>query len=760
MFYSVNLFSQNRTQYYKHIQTNYFQEIVGTYPISEERAKTEHHFRFEYKNIKQLYQILAHDSSVCYRFFYGNGYVDRIEIRTKSDIGLSYYALLEKYVFGDLEGDIGLRFYKQENKNRKVQILSHLINTDIFNPTPINASTDVTKSTLYLSESAFSSTVYTEINPTTFEKREFAYNGSNVDPYFEKAVFNKQKKYTDISIHSHSGDLQEQDIDNQKYTTIRTYYTNFEVRKIEYYSSNGSLIPQSYYDYLYDENGYKSAEIFYPIESSGLKKFKLLIKNDKNGNILEQSFIDEKNKVFRPDYSSFASIKFEYNEQGYLTKETHFDEFGKPAFFNTTFGRNDVYSTVNYKYDTTGKNIIERFYTNEKGEIVSIDGIKFIRTTYKNNLEDNTYYYESESQLLYDMNGIHHYDTVRWNPKWKINYGPSEENLKRGKVVRFYSKTGENLGNLFVFANPSNYYYFELDAKNRATKEVWLNTNDIKFTSQFPQQVLISNNNKTLASCETSYRIDVELSNHMFFQDKYEIEKLNVRNYETSQLYTFENMFLFKGDTIQIIQKSYLNEVENTNETVYFIKNQPKVIIEESDDLSKGYYLLKEQLDNKFTLLKSYLNANFKTIIQKEGYVYVREFVNTGSDFTFYLDGNKQDMTTLLNYHYTKHELSSDGKTETIYYYSIDSKPAATFKNNPKLTYFAWRTVYDDENKTYTEFTLDKDLNPCNSFYFNGRKKIASKTYQILENPENGEFEEKNIHYFNAKGKEVKIDSK
>jgi hypothetical protein len=246
----------------------------------------------------------------------------------------------------------------------------------------------------------------------------------------------------------------------------------------------------------------------------------------------------------------------------------------------------------------------------------------------------------------------------------------------------------------------------------------------------------------------------------MFFQDKYEIEKLNVRNYETSQLYTFENMFLFKGDTIQIIQKSYLNEVENTNETVYFIKSQPKVIIEESDDLSKGYYLLKEQLDNKFTLLKSYLNANFKTIIQKEGYVYVREFVNTGSDFTFYLDGNKLDMTTLLNYHYTKHELSSDGKTETIYYYSIDSKPAATFKNNPKLTYFAWRTVYDDENKTYTEFTLDKDLKPCNSFYFNGRKKIASKTYQILENPENGEFEEKNIHYFNAKGKEVKIDSK
>lgn len=757
-FWGYQLNAQDRTLYYKHIQSDYFNEIVGTYPISEERAKNESHFRFDYKNIKQLYQIVAHDSSVCYRFFYGNGYVDRIEIRTKSDIDLSYNALLEKYIFGDLEGDIGLRFFKPENKSRKVQILSHLINTDIFNPTRINSSTDVTKSVFYLSESAFSSTVYTEINPTTFEKREFAYNGSNVDPYFEKAIFNKQKKYTDISIYSHSGDIQEQDIDNQKYTTIRTYYTNFEVRKLEYYSTNGTLIPQSYYEYKYDENGYKSAEIFYPLESSDLKSFKLLIKNDKNGNILEQTFLDEKNKVFRPDYSSFAIVKYEYNNQGSLTRETHYDENGQQAFFNTKFGENDVYTSINYRYDKSGKNIVERFYTYDKGEVVSINGVKFIRTTYKNNLEDNTYFYESETQLLYDKNGIHHYDTVRWNPKWRINYGPSDENLKRGKVIRFFDKNGKNLGNLFSFENPSNYYYFELDDKNRATKEIWLNSKNISYTHNFPQQVIVTNNNKILASCEANFIINNDLNNHVFLLEKYALENLKVRNYETSQLFTIENTFLFKGDTIQIIYQDYLNEVENVTETVYFIKNQPKVIIEESDDLNKGYYLLKEQLDNEFTLLKTYLNANFKTITQKEGYVYEREFVNTGSDFVFYLDANKQDMTTLLNYHYTKRELSTDGKTETIYYYTNDSKPASTFKNNPKLTYYAWRRVFDYENNSYEEFTLDKDLNPCNSYYFNGRKKIARKTFQIQENPENGEFEEMNIHYFNAKGKEVKID--
>lgn len=755
---SAKLIAQDRTLYFKHIQTDYFYEIVGTYTISEERAKNEHHFRFDYKNIKQLYQITAHDSSVCYRFFYGNGYVDRIEIRTKSDMGLSYNALLEKYIMNDVEGDIALRFYKKVDKTKKVHILSHLINTDLFNSTRINSSTDVTKSSFYLSESAFSSTVYTEINPTTFEKRELAYNGSNVDPFFEKAIFNKQKKYTDISIYSHAGDIQPQDIDNQKYTTIRTYYTNLEPRKVEYFASNGTLIPQSYYEYKYDENGYKSAEIFYPLASSDLKTFKLLIKNDKNGNILEQQFIDEKNKVFRPDYSSFASVKFEYNEKGSLIKETHFDETGKQAFFNTKFGKNDLYSAINYRYDESGKNIIERFYTNENGEVVSINGVKYIRTKYKNNLEDMTFFFESETQLLYDMNGIHHYDTVKWNPKWKLNYGPTEENLKRGKIIRFYDKNGKNLGNLFSFENPSNYFYFELDDKNRATREIWLNSKNISYSLNFPQQVILTNNNKILASCEANYLKNNELVNHAFFQEKYALENLKVRNYETSQLFNLVNTFLYKGDTIQIIYQDYLNEVENVTETVYFIKNQQKVIIEESDDLSKGYFLHKEQLDNEFTLLKSYLNANFKTITQKEGYVYKREFMNTSSDFVFYLDGNKQDMTTLLNYHYTKRELSTDGKTETIYYYTIDSKPASTFKNNPKLTYYAWRRVFDYENNSYEEFTLDKDLNPCNSYYFNGRKKVARKTFQLQENPENGEFEEMNIHYFNVKGKEVNID--
>jgi hypothetical protein len=115
-------------------------------------------------------------------------------------------------------------------------------------------------------------------------------------------------------------------------------------RKYLRLDEQGQLVPLSELKFSYDENGHTTEVAF-----SGAAKWRTVLRHEKNGNLVEESFFDGEGKpVMQVTGYAARRIAYRPGPQGLQTEETYFDGNGTPAY--TKFG----YRRMINEYDVTG----------------------------------------------------------------------------------------------------------------------------------------------------------------------------------------------------------------------------------------------------------------------------------------------------------------------------------------------------------------------------------------------------------------------
>jgi hypothetical protein len=232
----------------------------------------------------------------------------------------------------------------------------------------------------------------------------------------------------------------------------------------KFYLSDGSLMSAPGfcgYVFTYDKNGYESSRTSIDADGKAVldpyKEYATIeYENDKNGNVLSFSFLDEKGELTN-NADGYAKEIIEYNGRGQATKNSYFDKDGKLCDY-----RGYGYSIKKTEYDEFGRETSISYFDADENP-VDIKGPDFehgyhrVETVYEHGMftKLSIAYYDKDNNLT---NSVSDYTGE--------SYASSEMTVQNGVITSL--KTFDKDGKLFG-AHITNDVIYTAEAERKET---------------------------------------------------------------------------------------------------------------------------------------------------------------------------------------------------------------------------------------------------------------------------------------------------
>ena len=142
-----------------------------------------------------------------------------------------------------------------------------------------------------------------------------------------------------------------------QFSYIKYVLNNNIVNEVQFCDDKDSIIYK--YDIEYSENNLGKSYLISNYEhfSNSNECYFANIKYDKAGRVIERSYLDNKRNIITSE-TSWAIIRYKYNEKGYLTETSYYDKNNK-LVLHSNLGA----AIERFKYDENGNNIKKVFMT-------------------------------------------------------------------------------------------------------------------------------------------------------------------------------------------------------------------------------------------------------------------------------------------------------------------------------------------------------------------------------------------------------------
>lgn len=436
---------------------------------------------------------------------------------------------------------------------------------------------------------------------------------------------------------------------------------------------------------------------------------------DSIGNLLIETYLDEKGNPYIPPKYGYAGINLKYNPQGRLSSITYLDENKNPMTLPDLH-----YCFVTMDYDVRG-NITKRSFFDKDGKaIMNDEGISSVEYEYDENGNE-------KSRQFYDTNGR-----------------PCVLNWYCSKVENIYDDQGylKSLKYLDTNGKPMTVggvasYEYEYDAKGNVTKERPLGINGKIANERYETRMKYDQLDNII---ERSYFN--EGSKPVAIPDGYhkEINKYNSRNQITDiEFYGVNGGLVNVGNNkCAIIKREYDNRGNKTSET--FFNSEGK---RGTDNLKvHKYFNQYDKVTNQISHQISF-GADGKPIIANgiaaEGKI---EYDKRGNKTSLQCyDGFGKKVTGKRGWYETRFEYDNSGEQISEAYYSLDGKPVEDNMNG-----------YHKVSSSYNSMRLQDSQ----SYYgTNGKLKDISAGYATVKTKYNNQNQRNEISYYGANGKPV-----
>lgn len=503
----------------------------------------------------------------------------------------------------------------------------------------------------------------------------------------------------------------------------------------------------------YDENGYQNKQSYIDTEGkaalyteNGVALSTMELDNDPTGNVIEYRLLDTHGKLI--ETSSFARKKCDYDSIGNLLKETYLDEKGNP-YMPPKFG----YASVKLDYNPQGR-VSRLTYLDDNNKPMTLPDVHFCYTTIDYDVRGNISkraYFDKDGKPIMTNEGIssveYEYDE-NGNEKSRQFYNeggkPCVLNWYCSRVEDSYDDQGnlkstrylDTQGKPMTVDGVATYEY-EYDSRGNVTKERPLGINgsiaDGRYELRYKYDGLDNiierayfNNAGTAVACAEGYHK--------------EVNKYNSRNQCTEVEYygAAGNLVNVGNNKCAVIKREFDARGNKTSETFFDCNGN------RGTDYMKvhKYFNQYDKVTNQICHQISF-GADGKPIIANdiaaEGKI---EYDKRGNMTNLQcLDGYGKKINGKRGWYETRFEYDNFGERTSEAYYSIDGKPIEDNQTGFHKIAYKYNAMRLQESMSYH----DTD----------GKLKNTSAGYAMVKTKYNNQNQRTEIAYYGANGKPI-----
>ncbi len=748
LLFTFSIFGQKK-EYFTQLEKNYFDDFIGTYPISESEAKLKKHYEFSYNRAGDLDYILKSDSTTLIRYFYMGNSIDIITLFESELFSRSRSELVSSVVAYDSYGIQSFRFLKigKEYKER-IPLFYIEFPDSYYEANKLN---------------------FEKLNGNTYRINRIPLNSEYIQSDYSTMKFLPENKVEYRKFSMEGEVLPASDYDESIYSQISYYNSNFQLLKVIDFDESGE---EKYTDYTvtsYDKNGYLSQTNY--IERDGDESSlisyrddyteyelpsKRVFKNDENGNWLETAYFDRNDKPIIENDCLCARMTRTFIKPEYDLSHTYFRTDGSMGTFDVNTNKSAAKAKDFFQYDSDNE-LQESYSTDAKNNVLETNGIAFTRVEEMTDGSKISRYYNAKNEFVRDISGAHHRlnKTLQFTNLVTTNF--SYEQFK-GDVdfIAVYDEFNELLGYERTSSN-----FDEL-------------TTIIRYVFDDKMRIIHENIYDETYQTTTDYSgvHHVRLNYYADFPTGLNDE---MKEYEVELV---ERLSL-DGEILTATSRTYTDSLD-------FLRVQTRYVDFVSDYATTGMSVVEISKTVKNNYLFSYYDVNGDPIVTEGVFKYETDNSQENKRIIAYYDINNFPVKMYLSYHKVITE-TINGKIDSYYYdefnkpvmidglyhrvsiiYDSQNREIATYYYNSKNKateigyskkgkYFALITTYDDVNKKVEIKTLNKMKKLKNSEYFSESVFAARLTYDIIDvDDENGSYQTQGVYlYFDAKGKPI-----